>query len=169
MMPDTRQFETGGLTWGQRARHGELNAGIKPHRPERFNLLVHSICLFAARVALAWGGRTGRRRGVLLDFGCRTGRVLRFFRACGYSLIGTEITPEMLSEAKRYGLPHGAEVHLTDGVSIPLPDQSVDMVWVCGVLKYSLFAPGSVCRGGSGTLSRERFVPVYLDIAHEMY
>jgi hypothetical protein len=34
-------------------------------------------------------------------------------------------------------------VFRTNGVSIPLESESVDVIWVCGVLKYSLFPAGS--------------------------
>lgn len=172
-------FETEGPTWAERAGRGELSAVFSPDGTERRNLFLHTITLYAANRALA----LTRNRGVLLDFGCGTGRMLRFFAAHGWSVIGTEITAEMLDEARRFGLPRGAQIHLTDGVRIPLPDESVDMIWVCGVLKYSLFEPGAICRGGSGRSAGglaadaqgksvpggKAFVPVYRDIAREMY
>ena len=148
---------------------------FSPDGADRRNLFCHTVSLYAANRAIA----LTRERGVLLDFGCGTGRMLRYFGAQGWSVIGTEITPEMIDEARRHGLPQGATVHLTDGVAIPLPDQSVDMVWVCGVLKYSLFEPGAICRGGTGRSSsgtqgglaedEKPFVPVYRDVAREMY
>lgn len=168
-------FETEGPKWAERARRGELSAVFSPDGTERRNLFLHTVSLYGASRALALAPEPG----VLLDFGCGTGRMLRYFAAHGWSVIGTEITAEMLEEARRYGLPGGAQVYCTDGVRIPLPDGSVDMIWVCGVLKYSLFAPGAVCRGGAaqaaadasqGTATAvDTFVPVYRDIAREMY
>ena len=161
-------FEPDGLSWAERGSRGELAAVFSPEGAERRNLFSHTVSLYAAYRALA----LTRMRGTLLDFGCGTGRMLRFFAAHGFSVIGTEITSEMLNEARRFGLPEGARVYLTDGVSIPLPNESVDMIWVCGVLKYSLFEPGAVCRGGTGQASsgaRDQFVPVYRDVAQEMY
>jgi ubiquinone/menaquinone biosynthesis C-methylase UbiE len=113
-----------------------------------------------------------------LDFGCGTGRFVRFFAANGFSVIGTEITMEMLAQARQFGLPPGCLLVQTDGISIPLADQSVDTIWVCGVLKYSLFPPGSICRGGIGVAEKGQggsspdekpFIPCYQDIAREMY
>ena len=75
---------------------------------------------------------------------------------------------DMLSQARKFGLPLGSQVCLTDGVSIPLRDRSVNMIWVCGVLKYSLFEPSSACRGGSGPDTVTE-VPSYQEIAKEMY
>jgi SAM-dependent methyltransferase len=168
-------FETEGPTWGERASRGELSAVFSPDGADRRNLFCHTLSLYAAERALA----LMREGGVLLDFGCGTGRMLRYFGARGWPVIGTEITPEMINEARRHGLPSGATIHLTDGVAIPLPDRSVDMVWVCGVLKYSLFEPGAICRGGTGRSSsgpqnrlsktEPPFVPVYRDVAREMY
>jgi len=170
-------FETGGPTWAQRAVRGELKAVFSPDGSEQRNLFLHTITLYAARRALALTGSPG----VLLDFGCGTGRMLRFFAERGWSVIGTEITAEMLDAARSFGLPGDARIHLTDGVTIPVPDESVDLIWVCGVLKYSLFEPGAVCRGGSarsaeddpaeaqGKSGEKAFVPVYRDIAREMY
>lgn len=168
-------LETEGPRWRERAKRGELSAVFSPDGTERRNLFLHTLSLCAAHRALA----LTEQRGVLLDFGCGTGRMLRFFAAHGWAVIGTEITAEMLDEARGFGLPDGAQVYLTDGVAIPLPDESVDMIWVCGVLKYSLFEPGAICRGGSPQVTSEKgsqhtndnppFVPTYRDIAREMY
>ncbi len=173
---DTRMsLETEGPSWAERAGRGELSAVFSPDGTERRNLFLHTVSLYGANRALA----LTQERGVLLDFGCGTGRMLRFFAAHGWSVIGTEITPEMLDEARRLGLPDGAQVYLTNGVAIPLLNESVDMIWVCGVLKYSLIEPGAVSRGGSGRAPSEdgsghnakepAFVPVYRDIAREMH
>lgn len=162
-----RRFETGGPGWSARAGSGELRAVFSPNGTPGRNLFLHEVSLYAARRALALAPAPG----VLLDFGCGTGRMLRFFAAHGWKVIGTEITPEMLDEARRIGLPPGTEVHLTDGIRIPCPDASVDMIWVCGVLKYALFEPGASCRGGAlpeGAPSVP-FQPVADQIAREMF
>lgn len=145
-------FETEGHSWAERANRGELNAVFSPDGAEQRNRFLHTLSLYGANRALA----LTQERGVLLDFGCGTGRMLRFFAAHGWSVIGTEITPEMLDAARRFGLPEGAQLYLTDGVAIPLASESVDMIWVCGVLKYSLFEPGAVCRGGLGPLAERQ-------------
>ena len=165
------KFETEGPSWAERATRGELTAVLSPDGSERRNVFLHTLSLYAARKAL------GQRKipGVLLDFGCGTGRMLRFFAARGWSVIGTEITWQMLMEARRFGLPPSTAVLLTDGVAIPLSDASVDIIWVCGVLKYTLFAPGAVCRGGSrnatdaSSAGDAPFMPVYYEVAREMY
>lgn len=161
-------FETQGPTWAERAHLGELDAVLSPGDTERRNLFLHGISLFGAKKALTLL-RNKKAQNVVIDFGCGTGRFVRFFGRKGCSVIGVDITSEMLTEARKFGLPPLSEVSLTDGISIPADDGSVDMIWVCGVLKYSLFPPGSICRGGDGTLTKEPFVPVYHEIAKEMH
>lgn len=146
MRSDTTRFAHHGESWSARANRGELKSVLYSNGPERVNLMMHGATLEGANVAL----RLNPGCGVLLDFGCGTGRMLRFFCARGWSVIGTEVTPEMLDQARQLGLPTKSEVYLTDGVSIPLPDGSVDLIWICGVLKYSLLEPNSISRGGSG-------------------
>jgi SAM-dependent methyltransferase len=177
---DVTRFESGHghRKWSERARLGELQAVLYAGGSERENLLMHAQSMFGARIGLG----LCRKRGTVVDFGCGTGRMLRFFAGKGWSVIGTEITGEMLSEARRLGLPDGCTLYLTNGVDIPLPDQSADMVWVSGVLKYALFDPRSKCRGGTepdkpvkaaedicADSSSAAFTPAYRSIAAEMY
>jgi len=151
-MPDElSRFQTTGLSWAERAEMGELHAVLSPTTSEKRNVFLHSTQLVAAKVALALN--RGKDNPVIVDFGCGNGRWVRFFGQRGALVAGMDITPEMLSAARRFGVPERCSLVETDGINIPLPDQSVDMVWVCGVLRFSLFVPD----------------PVYRDIAGEMY
>ena len=127
---------TGGPSWAERARLGELKAVISPTASDRGNEFHHAVHLYGARKALAFA----RPGNVLIDFGCGTGRFVRFFSARGMSVIGTEITSEMLAAARRTGVPKNSSLLLTDGLSIPVADASIDMIWCCAVLRYSLFS-----------------------------
>src|SRR5712692_8429302 len=95
------KFQTAGPSWAERAHCGELNAVLSPMGTERRNRFLHGVELYGAKKALA----LRRQEGVLVDFGCGTGRFVRFFGQRGYSVIGTEITAEMLREARRLSLP----------------------------------------------------------------
>jgi SAM-dependent methyltransferase len=149
-MPDEiAKFMPAGPTWVERAQMGELRAVISPTASDRGNDFHHSVHLFGARIALGWK----RPGNVMLDFGCGTGRFMRFFGNNGLAVIGTEITFDMLAEAQRIGLSNNSSLLLTDGVSIPVRDSSIDMIWCCGVLRYSLFVPD----------------PAYKQIAREMH
>jgi len=149
-MPDElTRFQTTGPSWAERAAYGELQAVLSPVASSRRNAFLDSVHQFAAHTVL----KLAPHRGVLVDFGCGTGRFLRYFGKHGFSVVGTEITPEMLAQARNFGVPHDAKLIRTNGITIPLANSSVDVVWCCAVLRYSLFVAS----------------PVYRDIAQEMY
>ncbi len=183
MSSPTSRFAHRGVSWSETANIGELSSVLNPLGSERVNLMIHSANMFGARKALALSRKQGGKQAVVLDFGCGNGRIMRFFARNGLSVVGTDVTVEMLLAARQFGIPQRSILTVIDGVSIPLRDQSLDMIWVCGVLKYSLFEPGSACRVSSGAVESDKsvmgragnpnekqvFVPVYRDIAQEMY
>ena len=149
-MPDELGgFQTAGLSWAQRAKCGELNAVLSPAGSERRNRFLHHMQMFAASKVI-WPNVDNP---VLVDFGCGTGRFVRLFGGRSRLIVGTEITKEMLCAARQYGLPETAALLLTDGVNLPFRDESVDLIWCCGVLRYSLFV----------------LKPAYAQIAQEMF
>lgn len=149
-MPDElTRFQTKGPSWSERAQLGELKAVLSPMASERRNLFLHSVNLYAARLAMQLSPDVE----MIVDFGCGTGRFVRFFGAQNRTVIGTEVTKEMLQKASELGLPPRCLLVLTDGITLPMPDSCIDLIWCCGVLRYSLFVPN----------------PVYREIAREMY
>jgi SAM-dependent methyltransferase len=166
-----------GAPWWQRAKLGELQAVLDVNGTQRRLLMMHGPGLVAAKKALSISCRQTGYRPIVLDFGCGTGRMVRFFGKKGGDVFGLEVTVEMLKEAKKYGLPSTAWLAHFDGLSIPAKDQSIDIVWVCGVLKYTLFPPGDKSRHGNlevGKLNLDSanahvFVPTYFEVASEMY
>jgi len=149
MAEGTKLFMPSGATWVERAAMGELKAVISPTASDRGNDFHHAVHVFAATAAL----RTFPHAKTIVDFGCGTGRFVRFFGSRGLNVVGTDITFDMLSEVRRLGLPSNASVLHTDGVSLPMPDRSIDIIWCCGVLRYSRLVSQSV----------------YEQIAREMY
>jgi ubiquinone/menaquinone biosynthesis C-methylase UbiE len=184
LLPKSTQINSpmsSGTPWSERAKLGELEAVLDVNSPERVLLLMHGANLVAARKTLSLlRQRVDSTRVVLLDFGCGTGRMVRFFGKNGCDVLGLDVTIEMLRHAKKHGLPSTAWLSHFDGVSIPAKDQSIDIVWVCGVLKYTLFPPTAKCRHGNlevgkttaasvnGTANNV-FVPTYFEVAREMY
>jgi SAM-dependent methyltransferase len=157
------------MSWSEIHDCEELNAVLWRRGTERQNLMMHAPSLWAAKAALKLA-RRGQERGLILDFGCGVGRIARVFHRNGHAVIGTEVTMEMLSAARRFQLPQDVLLTLTDGVAIPLQDRSVDLIWACGVLKYSLFPPDAPCRGGTPEPGNTKvFVPVYGEIVKEMF
>lgn len=85
----------------------------------------------------------GLRPGhVVLDAGCGTGRALPPLRAAvgpGGTVIGADLTPEMLDQAERAGRggPGGpATLLLTDVARLPLRDGALDAVFGAGLLSH---------------------------------
>src|SRR5580698_10976209 len=127
-MPDEKElFQTSGKPWSERAKLGELNAVLTGSGNHVRNAFLHNTQIIAAKRALTWLS-SGRK---IVDFGCGTGRFTRFFAAHDCSVLGTEITQEMIEQTIRFGLPNGCSVVLTNGVNIPVESNSIDLIWVC--------------------------------------
>ncbi|MEV0928071.1 class I SAM-dependent methyltransferase [Streptomyces spongiicola] len=90
---------------------------------------------FAAAVA-ALAPRPG---GVVLDAGCGTGRVLPLLReAVGPhgTVLGADLTPEMLLAAVRAGRGRDAALLLADVARLPLRTGAVDAVFASGLIAH---------------------------------
>jgi SAM-dependent methyltransferase len=149
-MPDEKSlFQTAGPSWSARAPLGGLDAVLAPGGSPRRNLFLHGINMFGAKCALKYFPHDG----TIVDFGCGTGRFTTFFASRQRRVLATEVTPEMLEQAKKECGESRCEFVLTDGISLPSLSASVDGIWCCSVLRYSLFVPN----------------PAYDRIAKEMY
>jgi ubiquinone/menaquinone biosynthesis C-methylase UbiE len=170
------------LPWSRRAELGELKAVCNAAGSDRKNLMIHGTSLFGAKKALLLARKQRIQQPVVLDFGCGTGRMIRFFAKHGCRVLGVDTTIEMLKETQKYGLARNSWLSHFDGLTIPAKDNSIDVVWICGVLKYTLFPPGSSCRhgndwsiqadlanAGASTSKKQHFIPTYAEIAKEMY
>jgi len=149
MADEKSLFQTTGLSWSERASLGGLNAVLAPQGSEQRNRFLHGVHNFGATRAL----RYLPRDGAIVDFGCGTGRFTNFFASHHRHLVCTEVTPEMLTQAAKDCHESHCQFVLTDGVALPLASASMDGVWCCAVLRYSLFVPN----------------PAYAQIAKEMY
>jgi 2-polyprenyl-3-methyl-5-hydroxy-6-metoxy-1,4-benzoquinol methylase len=88
MAEGTKLFMPSGATWVERAAMGELKAVISPTASDHGNVFHHAVHVFAASAAL----RQHPAARTILDFGCGTGRFVRFFGGKGLNVIGTDIT-----------------------------------------------------------------------------
>jgi len=67
---------------------------------------------------------------VIVDIGCGTGRILRFMADYFKKVIGVDISSEMIKQAKeRMQTCSNYELYETDGETIPLSGDSVDIVF----------------------------------------
>lgn len=152
-MPNEKElFQTTGRPWSELASFGELDAVLtasgKGDETPR-NVFLHNEQLFAAKKICSFLPYPAH----VVDFGCGTGRFVRYFGQRGHSVLGTEITAEMLKQADKFGVPVGSNLVLTDGIRIPVANCTIDLVYVFSVLRYSLNVSN----------------PVYDQIAREMY
>jgi SAM-dependent methyltransferase len=77
--------------------------------------------------------------GFAIDAGCGTGRALpELRRAVGPAgtVVGLDVTPEMLEEAGRRGRRSAGNLVLCDVRELPLPDDCVDVVLGAGLLPH---------------------------------
>jgi ubiquinone/menaquinone biosynthesis C-methylase UbiE len=149
-MPDEKSlFHPIGLTWGERASLGGLEAVLSPQGAGRRNMFLHGANLYGARRALRYLPRGGQ----IIDFGCGNGRFSGFLSRRGRRVWGTEITPEMIEQAKQEEACNNCHFLITNGVDLPFAEDSIDGIWCCGVLRLSLFVEN----------------PAYNDIAKEMH
>jgi SAM-dependent methyltransferase len=75
----------------------------------------------------------------VIDLGCGTGRALPHLRAAvgpGGTVLGLDLTPEMLATARRHGRAAAATLVLADARRLPLRDGSVDAVFAAGLLPH---------------------------------
>lgn len=98
-----------------------------------------------------------RAGGDVLDAACGTGRALPALRAAVGSagtVVGIDLTSEMLAQAARRGRGSLAELVLADALKLPLATASLDAVFAAGLLPHltdpeaGLAELARVCRGG---------------------
>jgi SAM-dependent methyltransferase len=148
MVAEKNRFHNIGLSWTERAAFGGLQAVVSLGDDGRPALYLHGIHKFCAARAL----RYLPAEQCIIDFGCGNGRFSRYFSSKGRHVLGTEITWEMVRDAKTQPATGRCEFMITDGICIPVKDASVAGIWCCGVLRYSLLVPN----------------PCYSEIAREM-
>lgn len=98
-----------------------------------------------------------RPGGVVADVGCGTGRALPELRAAvgdGGTVLGIDVTAEMLAEATARGRDRLATLVLADALRLPLPEDALDAVFAAGLISHlrdpraGLAELARVCRRG---------------------
>ncbi|MFD0265716.1 class I SAM-dependent methyltransferase, partial [Streptomyces sp. NPDC127106] len=89
-----------------------------------------------ARAVAAFGLRPGDR---VLDAGCGTGRALTALRAAvgpSGTVLGADVTPQMLAAAQRAGRDAEGTLLLADVARLPLRDAALDAVFASGLVAH---------------------------------
>jgi SAM-dependent methyltransferase len=102
----------------QAERHELVSAGSFASVEEYSLFLIHKKA-YEEAAELARGLR-------VLDLGCNTGYGTHIIAQSARSVIGVDVSPRAIAEAKR--LYPGLDLQLVDGRSLPFPDRSFDMV-----------------------------------------
>jgi uridine kinase len=90
---------------------------------------------YAAAVA-ELAPRTG---GVVIDLGCGTGRALLHLRNAigpGGTVLGADVTPEMLHVTAQKGRADGATLMIVDAAYLPFADASIDAIFAAGLVTH---------------------------------
>jgi SAM-dependent methyltransferase len=89
----------------------------------------------ATEELVAWLAARGLLRGDVLDLGCGIGRVAAALAPRVDSVLGLDIAPRMIAEARRR---HGASARfaVTDGTRLALPDESFDLILAVDSVPY---------------------------------
>jgi ubiquinone/menaquinone biosynthesis C-methylase UbiE len=77
--------------------------------------------------------------GTALDAGCGTGRALPALRAAvgpTGTVLGVDITPQMLAVARATGRAEDAALVLADARQLPLADAAVDAIFAAGLVPH---------------------------------
>ncbi|MFI1280027.1 class I SAM-dependent methyltransferase [Streptomyces sp. NPDC020858] len=99
---------------------------------------------FATAVA-EFGLRPGER---VLDAGCGTGRALTALRAAvgpAGTVLGADLTPQMLAAAQRAGRAAEGTLLLADVARLPLRDGALDAVFAAGLIAHLPDPAANLC------------------------
>lgn len=86
--------------------------------------------------ALAPSALGVQRGAVVLDIGCADGRGTEAIAEHGYSVLGVELEPDLLSELRRRGRLNSIAACQADATSLPIADGAVDAVVMVEILEH---------------------------------
>ncbi len=137
-MPDELgNFQTTGDSWQERAEKYEgLSAVYAPGDliRSRWISLITETCLQKATQQLQPGN-------AVLDFGCGIGQHTKILSLYSGHALGVDITSGMLTRARTTYDQSPINFAQIDGVLLPLRNESIDLIWISTVLRYSLLVP----------------------------
>ena len=129
---ELQHFQTDGETWEKRAKKGKLPAVIDPGDLKgRKNLYIDTLQKIAIQKALSEG-----KKGIIIDFGCGSGRFSDLLSQYCQFLVGLEITPQMVEITKNESKNSNVGFVLYDGLNLPLKENKADLLVSINVFQY---------------------------------
>lgn len=124
-------FQPKGKTWEERSELKGFQAVLDPEGSKIKNEMIDVIHKKAMEDVFL----SIKERCVCLDFGCGIGRLYEFLSSYFSNYIGVDVTEEMIEKARLYHAGVG-EFYSFNGISLPLDDNSVDVVVSVLVLQH---------------------------------
>ena len=119
--------------WREHAGLGVLRSVLDPQdKDNRKNKYLHAIHTQAVKSVVSEVENLN-----VLDFGCGTGRFSLLLSGKARKVIGFDITPEMITSARKENSSPNIHYGIIDGTSLPLKDSSVDFIFSVWVLQYA--------------------------------
>jgi ubiquinone/menaquinone biosynthesis C-methylase UbiE len=137
MPNELENFQTSGPSWQERAeKYDDISAVYAPgdERVSNWFSLLTSCCLNIALKKI-------NKKSAVVDFGCGIGHHTHIIYKKAGLTMGFDITSGMVDRAKNIYRDLPIRFETIDGIHLPVQENSVDLIWVCGVLRYSLLVP----------------------------
>ena len=119
--------------WREHAGLGVLRSVLDPqNKDNRKNKYLHALHTQAVKSVVPAIANLD-----VLDFGCGTGRFSWLLSGKARKVIGFDITPEMITIARKENSSPNIHYGIIDGTSLPLKDSSIDFIFSVWVLQYA--------------------------------
>lgn len=131
-MMQLEQFQPKGSSWSSLAKRGKLAAVIDPADTKgRKNIYIDILHKLALSKHI-----DNIKSDIILDLGCGTGRFSNMLAQKAKSLIGIDVTKEMLRMASSEVKYSNVDFILFDGINLPVKNKKIDLIITVWVMQY---------------------------------
>lgn len=104
-------------------------------RTEKFRT-IENYCLFLIHLKAYREAESFARDKIILDLGCNTGYGTKVISANCKEVIGVDVSPRAISQARCKFGASGIEFQLIDGIKLPFSDQRFDLIICFQVIEH---------------------------------